>query len=99
MFSTDERVKQVWDSSILIICFQILPDQWQQYQQGVMKGIGVQDRLVSITFIAYWGLDVPLAYIFAFVFGLGYKGLWLSMIIAQGVLAVAFTRETSRWFE
>ena len=64
-----------------------------------MKGLGIQDRLVSITFFAYWGLNVPLAYLFAFTLGLGYKGLWISMILSQGVLAVTFTRETTRAFE
>ena len=80
--TTDEDVLRVWDQSILVIAMQLIPDQWQNFQQGITKGLGIQDELTTITFLAYWALNLPLAYLMAFKMGFGYQGLWLSMIIS-----------------
>ena len=40
--------------------------------------------------IAYWIINMPLCYLFAFHLGYGFKGLWLAMAIVLMGIIVAY---------
>jgi len=43
-----------------------------------------------MNFIAYWLLNFPLGYLFAFSLNYGYRGIWMAMVVAQVFLSVSF---------
>jgi len=61
------------------------------FQQGVIKGLGIQERAISITIVVYWIINIPLSCLFAFApFNLGLMGLWLGMAFGMIVMSAAF---------
>ena len=81
-FTDSDRVIAVWDSVAIFVAFNFIPDHWQTFSQGVVRGLGVQDQLVYFILMIYWCVQLPLCYAFAFVLGVGFRGLWLGQSTA-----------------
>ncbi|GBE30568.1 MAG TPA: MATE family efflux transporter [Bacteroidetes bacterium] len=60
---------------------------------GAFEGVGL-NKYVMITEISVnWGVFLPLAWVFAYPFGWGLNGAWLSLLVYIGVLAFLYTRK------
>ena len=46
--------------------------------------------------MSYYGIAIPSAYLFAFVFGIGPEGVWLGLLLGLSVAAVLFYRRFHR---
>lgn len=62
-------------------------DGAQAIAAGNLRGLKDTRAPMLIAICSYWGLGMPLAYIFAFKFGLAMPGIWLGL--ASGLLATA----------
>ncbi|MFK7824525.1 MAG: MATE family efflux transporter [Oligoflexales bacterium] len=84
-------------ASLLFIAalFQIF-DGTQAVAIGILRGYLDTKVPVLFTFISYWVVSFPAAYIFAFVFDTGLKGLWyglmLGLISSSVLLNIRFYR-------
>ncbi|HEY0769607.1 MAG TPA: MATE family efflux transporter, partial [Sphingobacteriaceae bacterium] len=61
---------------------------------GVLRGIGDVNIPTAITFVAYWVIGLPVAYILGIVMGLGANGIWygltLGLLVSAALLFIRF---------
>jgi Na+-driven multidrug efflux pump len=56
----------------------------------VIKALGIQRSVVTIAFLGYWIINVPLSYYVTFGLQVGFPGLWIGLLIAMLIIAVCF---------
>lgn len=88
IFTDDPAVLQI-TSSLLIIAavFQIF-DGLQCVSMGILRGIKDVSITMGIAFLSYIVINLPVGYLFAFVFGLGADGLWCGYIFGLSIAAL-----------
>jgi MATE family multidrug resistance protein len=64
----------------------MLFDTTQGIQTGIIRGIGKSSYASIGSIIAFYIISLPLAYYFAFVLGVGLKGLWTGMACGESLL-------------
>jgi putative MATE family efflux protein len=57
---------------------------------GALRGAGDTRYPLLVSFVSWFVLRLPLAYLFAFVFGLGLAGIWLGVTVDYFVRAALF---------
>jgi MATE family, multidrug efflux pump len=79
-------------SSILIVAalFQI-SDGVQAVGIGVLRGLTDVKGPTIITFIAYWVLALPIAYLLGFTFHYGIVGVWIGLLLGLTSSAIMLT--------
>jgi len=84
-------------SSLLVIAalFQI-SDGIQAVGIGILRGLTDVKGPTLITFIAYWILGLPIAYLLGFIFDLGVEGVWIGLLIGLTASAVMLTVRFNR---
>ena len=87
IYTTDETVVMI-ASQLLIIAgvFQLF-DGAQVVGLGILRGMGDVNIPTIITFVAYWIIGLPLAYILGINFSMGANGVWYGLTL--GLLASA----------
>jgi len=91
-------------SSLLVIAalFQI-SDGIQAVGIGILRGLTDVKGPTLITFIAYWILGLPIAYLLGFIFDLGVEGVWIGLLIgltaSAVMLRVRFNRKSKHKIE
>jgi MATE family multidrug resistance protein len=93
----DNRVVISFASSILVIAalFQI-SDGVQAVGIGVLRGLTDVKGPTFITFIAYWILALPIAYLLGFVFKYGIIGVWIGLFLGLTASATMLTFRFNR---
>lgn len=91
LFIEDPYVLDLAAKLMIIGAFFQLFDGIQAVALGVLRGI--QDVRVPtvITFVAYWGIALPLGYLLGFPLELGVEGLWYSLVVSLLFAAVMLT--------
>jgi MATE family multidrug resistance protein len=64
---------------LIIAGFFQLFDGTQVVGLGILRGIGDVNVPTVITFIAYWIIGIPLAYVLGIVLKLGVNGIWYGL--------------------
>ncbi len=86
--------KQVIDiaSQLLFIAalFQIF-DGTQAVGLGILRGITDIKFPTVVTFVSYWIICVPIAYLFGFIFHWGVVGVWIGLLIGLATSAVSLS--------
>ena len=83
------------DSSVILLASQLLIiaglfqlfDGAQVVGLGILRGMGDVNVPTFITFIAYWIIGLPLAYILGIIYSLGANGVWYGLTIGLLVSA------------
>jgi MATE family multidrug resistance protein len=83
VFTSNEEMTDKATSMMWLACLDFFPDMIQGYLQGPIKALGLQGRVLPFNLTAYWFINVPFAYIFAFTLDMGLEGCWLAMICGQ----------------
>ncbi|PKL81090.1 MAG: MATE family efflux transporter [Ignavibacteriae bacterium HGW-Ignavibacteriae-4] len=76
IFTNDEMVIAISTQLLMIAGFFQIVDGAQAVGLGVLRGLEDVKIPTIIVVIAYWGLSIPLSYIFAFTMGMGAVGVW-----------------------
>ncbi len=81
MISDDKAVIAI-SATLLIIAglFQLF-DGTQVVGLGVLRGMGDVNIPTLITFIAYWVIGIPCAYVFGITFSWGVQGVWYGLTL------------------
>jgi len=76
-------------SSLLVIgaAFQI-SDGLQAVGLGVLRGLRDVRVPTVVTFVSYWMVAIPMAYLFGFVFEWGINGVWYALLTGLTIAAV-----------
>ena len=72
------------------MCIYEIPDMAQGTLVGVIKALGIQDKVVNLTLMVYWLMQLPLCYILVFQFDLGVFGFWVAMLMALSFMGCSF---------
>ncbi|HEY0666868.1 MAG TPA: MATE family efflux transporter [Sphingobacteriaceae bacterium] len=94
MYTTDLAVITVASQLLIIAGIFQLFDGTQVVGLGVLRGIGDVNIPTAITFVAYWVIGLPVAYILGIVMGLGANGIWygltLGLLVSAALLFIRF---------
>ncbi|MED6156016.1 Protein DETOXIFICATION 16 [Stylosanthes scabra] len=81
-YSDEEEVVTYVATMLPILAVSIFLDSLQCVLSGTARGCGWQKMGALINLGSYYLIGIPSAILFAFVFGIGGKGLWLGIICA-----------------
>lgn len=87
IFTSDKEVLKLGRTILLLVAVNQLSDGVNVLEAGVLRGQGRQRVGSYLNLLAYYGVALPLAYVLAFVSGLGLTGLWLGLIVGVAFLA------------
>ncbi len=91
LYISDEAVIAIASKLIIIAALFQLSDGTQAVGIGVLRGLTDIKGPTVITFIAYWIISLPVAYILAFTFNFGVEGIWTGLLIGLTVSAILLT--------
>jgi MATE family multidrug resistance protein len=88
LYIRDKEVISIASVLLIIAAFFQIFDGTQAVGIGVLRGLTDVKGPTIITFIAYWIIEIPVAYILGFVFHIGVVGVWLGFL--SGLFFSAF---------
>jgi len=88
LYIKDPRVVSLASSLILIAAFFQLFDGFQVVGLGILRGMSDVRVPTLLTFVAYWIIGLPLAYILGIRLGWGAIGVWIGLGFGLGMAAV-----------
>jgi MATE family multidrug resistance protein len=80
LYIKDKEVISIASVLLIIAAFFQIFDGTQAVGIGVLRGLTDVKGPTIITFIAYWIIEIPVAYILGFVFHIGVIGVWLGFL-------------------
>ena len=81
LYIDDKAVISIASRLIIIAALFQLSDGTQAVGIGVLRGLTDVKGPTLITFVAYWVISLPIAYLLAFNFKLGVDGVWIGLLI------------------
>ena len=91
LYIDDEAVISIASRLIIIAALFQLSDGTQAVGIGVLRGLTDVKGPTIITFVAYWIISLPIAYLLAFNFNLGVDGVWIGLLIGLTASAILLT--------
>jgi multidrug resistance protein, MATE family len=90
IFTTDVEVIRIASSLIVLVGLFQLSDGLQAVGAGVLRGLTDVKVMVRYAFIAYICINIPVAYLLAFVAGFKEQGIWMGFIFGLSCAAILF---------
>lgn len=90
LYINDVDVIKIAASLIIIASFFQVVDGLQVVGIGILRGLTDLKAPMIISFIAYWVIGLPVAYLLGFTFGFGVQGVWISFIVGLSLAAIFF---------
>ncbi len=91
LYISDKNVIEIASRLIIIAAMFQLSDGTQAVGIGVLRGLTDVKGPTIITFVAYWIISLPIAYLLAFNFNLGVDGVWFGLLIGLTASALMLT--------
>lgn len=88
MFTNDEAVVGLSAQLLVFAGLFQFSDGLQSVGAGVLRGLTDVKRPMIYAFLSYICINLPLAYVLAFVFGMGASGIWIAFIVGLTIAAV-----------
>lgn len=100
LYIDDPQVISLAASLLVLAGLFQLSDGIQVVGLGVLRGLEDVKVPTLVTFMAYWGLGLPLGYYLAFNLGFAEKGIWIGLLIGltltAGMLLYRFNQLSKR---
>lgn len=77
LFTENEEVVRITGSLLVFAALYQFSDGLQNVSVGILRGIQDVKVIMPIAFVAYWILNLPIGYLFAFTLGMGPSGIFL----------------------
>ncbi|MBL7903308.1 MAG: MATE family efflux transporter [Bacteroidia bacterium] len=90
-FSAEPEIVKLTSQLLVIAAMFQLFDGLQVTMIGILRGLDDVKLPTYVTLVAYWVIAIPLAYLFAFPMGLKTPGIWLALLIALALVAIALS--------
>ncbi|ACU64638.1 MATE family efflux transporter [Chitinophaga pinensis] len=81
MYISDPQVVDIAAHLLIIAAFFQLFDGTQVVGLGILRGLGDVRVPTVITLLAYWGLGLPIGYLFGIHLNFGIQGIWWGLLI------------------
>jgi MATE family multidrug resistance protein len=88
LFTIDPEVMAIAPTLMILMGLFQLPDGIQVVWLGALRGLLDVKLPTYIVLFAYTGVCLPLAYLLAFTFGFGTKGIWFGLVIGLLISAI-----------
>lgn len=84
----------IYYSGILMLIAALfqLSDGLQAVSLGILRGLTDVRYPTIVTLVAYWGIGLPLAWVFAFPLQLGVEGVWYGLTLGLTISAILLSR-------
>jgi MATE family multidrug resistance protein len=89
LYSTDPAVIAIAAQMFPLAAAFQLSDGTQAVASGLLRGMGRPDASAVVNLIGYYVIALPFAYVFAFTYGRGLSGVWVSLVLGLTVVALA----------
>lgn len=89
LFTSDPAVVPLAVSALRILSFGNIGYAYGMVMLQAFNGAGDTRTPTVVNFFGYWLLEIPLAYVLAIHAGLGPRGVFLSILIAEALIAAA----------
>ncbi|KAL8493544.1 hypothetical protein ACS0TY_024658 [Phlomoides rotata] len=101
IFTNDEEVARTVADLSLLLAFSMLLNGIYPVLSGVAIGAGLQLKVAIINLVCYYVIGIPMGAVFAYVFQLQVKGIWLGMItgVVTQTIAISFMTWKTNWDE
>ena len=100
LYVHNEDVQLVAASLLVVAALFQLSDGIQVVGLGALRGMSDVKRPTIITFVAYWGIGLPLGYWLGFHGNMGPVGVWMGLLVGLTISAVLlfyrFNRQTKK---
>ncbi|MBL4676507.1 MAG: MATE family efflux transporter [Mucilaginibacter sp.] len=80
IYTTDKRVIAIAAQLLVVAAFFQLFDGTQVVGLGILRGMGDVNKPTVITFISYWIIGLPIAYLLGIHFKIGVTGVWYGLV-------------------
>jgi MATE family multidrug resistance protein len=90
LYINDIEVIEIAASLIIIASFFQVVDGVQVIGVGILRGLTDVKVPMVISFIAYWVIGIPVAYLLGFTFDFGAEGVWMSFVVGLSLAALFF---------
>jgi len=87
LYIDDPQVISLAASLLILAGLFQLSDGIQVVGLGVLRGLEDVKVPTIVTFLAYWGLGLPLGYFLAFIMGFAEKGIWIGLLVGLTITA------------
>lgn len=98
IFNNDPEVISVAATLLIFIAAFQFSDGVQAITVGILRGMQDVRSIMVVAFFCYLVLNLPIAYLCAFTFGVGPGGLWIGIIFGLSMAAVLLRRRFRRQF-
>ena len=96
LFTTNDEVIAITSRLLVFAALYQLSDGLQNVSVGILRGLQDVKIIMSIAFISYWLLNLPVGYLFGFTLGMGPSGLFLGFTFGLSSAAVLLIRRIRR---
>ena len=90
LYIQNVEVINIAASLIVIASFFQVVDGLQVVGIGILRGLTDMKAPMVISFIAYWVIGLPVAYLLGFIFDFGVEGIWVSFVVGLTLAAIFF---------
>lgn len=97
-FTSDPEVIAVASKLLIFVAIFQVSDGLQIISLGVLRGLRDVKSAMIIAFFSYIVVNIPLAYVCAFIFKIGAPGLWMGFIAGLSIAAVLLNRRWRKQF-
>ena len=91
LYINDETVISIASSLLIIAALFQLSDGVQAVGVGILRGLTDVKIPTAITFLAYWVVGLPTAYLLGFTLGYDVQGVWIGLLAGLTTSAVLLT--------
>jgi len=91
LYIDDKDVIRIASSLLVIAAMFQISDGIQGVGIGVLRGLTDVKIPTLITFIAYWIIALPIAYLLGFTFNFGVQGVWVGLLLGLTASAAMLT--------
>lgn len=88
LYISDTEVISIASSLLIIAALFQLSDGTQAVGIGILRGLTDVKIPTVITFVSYWVISLPIAYLLGFILKLGVQGVWIGLLIGLTASAV-----------
>jgi MATE family multidrug resistance protein len=89
IFNSETEATTIATALIVIAAFFQLSDGLQSVCLGALRGMEDVKIPTIITLIAYWGIGLPMSYLFAFKLNFGSQGIWYGLALGLTLAAIS----------
>jgi MATE family multidrug resistance protein len=90
LFTTDPKVILAFESILGYRMLSLFPELWAGYQIGIIKALGIQNKVLKLNLIAYWCINVPVILICVFYLKMGLAGVWVGLVFSTFFMMVGY---------